>query len=222
VTGELDRLKLTRDEEDAGKNQLEKMLVARPLGDEASMGLVVSQFLSWAQNRILTGLGSSVRDFKNIGWFSWLWKLVVVIALAYFLHDKLPYLYNVVWLVPATVKGWLPGMVPEAIAAVIVVLIWGFLAIYVLFGLISLIGLLVLLAAGLAIGPDAMFWNHFASTTAESSPPGPARVYLQSPPPATGSPGLVHSGIYTDPKVTDEIVEWIKSREATLARQQET
>jgi len=233
IRTELELLKLTpvrpgSDEEsqsatdrDAWKKRLEKMFVVRPIGDEASMSLVVSQFFSWAQNRILTGLGTSVSDFKNVGWFSWLWKLVVVIALFFLLADKLPYLNKAMhdYLVNP-VNKW--GMGWEAIAGLINYLVWGFVAIYVLFGLVSLIGLLVLLVAGSAFGLDAMFWNHFASTTAESSPPGPARVFLQSlaQEPGKASPSLAHSGIYTDPNVIDEIVEWIKSREATFARQQ--
>ena len=219
VTGELGRLKLTPDDESARKKQFEKMLVARPIGDEAAMSLVVSQFLSWVQNRILTLLSSGVINFFKVGWFSWIWKLVVVIVLAYYALSLLPNTMGEWILLP--VETWAKELfggdayVKSGVTSTVVV---GVLAIPVLYGLMCLIGLLVLLVAGIAFGPDAMFWNHYFSTTAESSPSGTARVFLQSPPPGTGSPGLVHSGIYTDAKVIDEIVGWINSREAAHAK----
>ena len=222
VTGELDRLKLTGDERDAGKKQFAKMLVARPFGDEASMGLVVSQFFSWTQNRILTALGSAVRKFWKFGWFSWIWKLGVVLVLGFLLHRYLQSVMSESVDLVSKLDDWAPGMVTGAIAAVINVLLWGILAVFLLYGLVSLIGLLVLLVAGFAFGLDAMFWNHFASTTAEASPPGPARVYLQSPPP--GDPAdpykLAHSQTYEDDKVIKEIVEWIKLRESAINARQ--
>jgi hypothetical protein len=218
VTGELDRLKLTPDDESARMKQLEKMLVARPIGDEAAMSLVVSQFFSWVQNRILTMLSSSVSNFWKIGWFSWIWKLMVLIVLVFVVAKVLP--NTVSWFQELDQAKWVVDLFGThwAMRGGTIFVVQGISAILVLYGLVCLIGLLVLLAAASPFGPDAMFWNHYFSTTAESSPPGTARVFLQSPPPGTGSPGLVHSGIYTDSKVIDEIVEWINSREAAHAK----
>jgi hypothetical protein len=218
VSEELKRLKLTPDDEGAKKRQLDKMLVARPFGDEALMSLVASQFFSWVQNRILTMLSSGVlKFFSKFGWFSWMWKLLVVIgAAALAAFTVLPY-----------TTGWFTEFADNSAflqklfgdhwvwRGAFVYLVVGILAIPALYGLMSLISLLVLLVAASPFGLDAMFWNHYFSTTAEASPPGSARVFLQSPPPTAGSYELAHSGIYTDPKVIDEIVDWIKCREAT-------
>ena len=219
VTAELYRLKLTPDDEGAKKKQLAKMLVARPFGDEALASLAASQFFSWVQNRILTMLSSGVTSFGKIGWFSWTWKLLVgIAALSLVGMTVLPSTIGQGEII-SRVEGLLKSVVgieSSVIAGSLSVVVVVALAIVALYGLMSLIGLLFLLVAAAPFGLDAVFWNHYFSTTAEASPPGSARVFLQSPPPVAGSYDLSHSGIYTDPMVIDEIVDWIKSREATL------
>lgn len=206
---------------EAAPDQLQKLFVVRPLGDEASMGLVVSQFLSWALNLILAGIGGFVSGFRKVGWFSWTWKFVLIVAMAFFLERQLPSSFERVKEAGQFVTGgassimgyWGYGQATEFIGVIVMLIIWGILALYVFFGFFSLIGLLVLLFASTPFGPDAMFWNHFASTTAEASPPGPARVYLQSPPPQKeGEPPrkLAHSLIYEDKDVIEEIAKWIR------------
>ena len=74
------------------------------------------------------------------------------------------------------------SMVHYAPRGLILVILGGAIAVILLYGFLSLIALLGLLVAGLGFGLGAMFWNHFVSTTAECSPPGAARVFLQSLP----------------------------------------
>jgi hypothetical protein len=217
INEELQRLKLTPDDEKVMQKRYDKILVVRPIGDEASMSLIVAQFLSWFENRILTFMSSKVIGFfSGIGLFSWTWKILLLLTLP---------IVVALFVLPGTIEHLLPK-VPEdffvkwadnLISYTAVLIIWGGSAMILLVGFLSLIAMIGLLLAGLAFGLDAMFWNHFVSTTAECSPPGAARVYLQSPTPDDAghvAAGLAHSGIYRDSKVINEIVEWIQLRES--------
>ena len=206
---------------EAPVDQMYKLFVVRPLGDEASMGLVVSQFFSWALNLILAGIGGFVSGFRRVGWFSWTWKLALVFLMAIYLNSQLPSSAQKIgelgeYITSGTfsyVEGWVGIQTVEIVGYFFLAVFWGLLALYVFFGFFSLIGLLVLLFSSTPFGPDAMFWNHFASITAEATPPGPARVYLQSPPPQPegGQPRrLAHSSIYKDEEVIAEIRKWIE------------
>jgi len=221
VDEELQRMKLTPDDEKTLQDRYEKLLVARPIGDEASMSLIVSQFLSWFENRILTLLSSKVkRLFSGIGWFSWIWKILLLLVL-FVVATKVALPGSLPWLMQSLDDSLRPLFGDHYfLRGLSTIVIIGAGAVILLFGFLSLIAMIGLLVAGLAFGLDAMFWNHFVSTTAECSPPGAARVYLQSPPPdpsGRAAAGLAHSGIYSDAKVIDEIVEWIKSREQSAA-----
>ncbi|WP_210542819.1 triacylglycerol lipase [Rhodoferax sp. PAMC 29310] len=218
VARELDRLRLTPETDAARKKLSDKLLVARPIGDEAAMSLVASQFFSWVQNHILTMLSASMGRFWKLGWFSWLPKVVVAAALLFVVAMVLPNTVDAFFVLGEA--PWVNGLfgVHWILRDVTLVAIVMFSAVSVVYGLLCLIGLLVLAAAALPFGLDALFWNHYFSTTAESSPPGTARVFLQSPPPGTGEPGLVHSGIYSDTKVINAIVDWIREREAAIDR----
>ena len=92
-----------------------------------------------------------------------------------------------------------------------VIFLIGLMAFFVLFGFVSLMFLLGLLLAAFPFGVDAMFWNHFASTTAETSPLGtkPAQIFVAGGP---TTPGLAHSGIYVHEETIQQIVDWIRSR----------
>ncbi len=85
------------------------------------------------------------------------------------------------------------------------------LAFFVVHGIISLYALMGLLLAALPFGPDAMFWNHFTSTTAEPVAVGetPAQIFHAEPKGGLVDPGLAHSGIYTNPKAIHQNVKWI-------------
>lgn len=108
-------------------------------------------------------------------------------------------------------ENWGLGMMGQLIIAFVVLLFVGLLAFFVLFGFVSLIFLLGLLLAAFPFGVDAMFWNHFASTTAETSPlgPRPAQIFVAGGP---MKPGLAHSGIYVHDEAIDQIINWIKKR----------
>ena len=159
--------------------------------------------------------------FSGFGLFSWIWKILlllvlIVVAGKYILTGSTPWLTSA--LDTSLERVFDDNMFLNALGTVVIM---GPLAVILLFGFLSLSAMIGLLLAGLAFGLDAMFWNHFVSTTAECSPPGSARVYLQSPPaqsPGSPAAGLAHSGIYTDPQVIDEIAEWIQSLEATAAK----
>lgn len=217
IDKELHRMKLTSDDDQLTRDRYEKLLVARPIGDEASMSLIVTQFLSWFENRILTAMTSKVKQFfSGIGFFSWIWKILLLVGV-FILTAKNLFPVSLPWL-----SAWsddLFSMVHYAPRGLIIVILGDALAVILLYGFLSLITLLGPLVAGLGFGLDAMFWNHFVSTTAERSPPGAARVFLQSlpaDPSGLASAGLAHSGIYTDPQVIDEIIDWIESREKDL------
>ena len=81
IDKELHRMKLTSDDDQLTRAPHEKLLVARPIGDEASMSLIVTQFLSWFKNRILTAMTSKVKQFfSGIGLFSWIWKILLLVG----------------------------------------------------------------------------------------------------------------------------------------------
>ena len=81
IDKELHRMKLTSDDDQLTRDRYEKLLVARPIGDEASMSLIVTQFLSWFKNRILTAMTSKVKQFfSGIGLFSWIWKILLLVG----------------------------------------------------------------------------------------------------------------------------------------------
>ena len=200
----------------------DRLLVVRPLGDEASMGLVVAQFFSWTQNRILrllqtthdVFLGRSVpgRTRRGCakragGCLFTVVKLGVIIALALTLNA---YFEHAVETIVTLVLNRF-GESYHLLVVTILLLFVGLLAFFVLFGFIALIGMIGLLLAALPFGLDAMFWNHFASTTAETSPLGdkPSQIYVAG---SRVAAGLAHSGIYEDPLAIEMIVQWIGER----------
>lgn len=226
VNEELQRMRLTTDNEKTMQDRYEKMLVARPIGDEASMTMIVSQFLSWFVNRILTLMSSNVKKFfSGIGLFLWIWKLLLLLVLfVVIVMVALPSLPDLFTFMSDALdplfgnSGELRSKTEIAIRDGTAVTIIILMAPILVLGFLSLIAMIGLLLAGVACGPDAMFWNLFVSTTAESSPAGWARVYLQSAKPDSSgyaAAGLAHSRIYEDKKVIKEIVDWIRSREKT-------
>jgi pimeloyl-ACP methyl ester carboxylesterase len=220
---------------------LDKLLVVRPLGDEASMGLVVSQFFAYVQNRVLNGLQLTqdfllagfarkrkivderrdsppiersrltgclmgiAKTFTLIGLLVWMWAQGgAEIELIDGVHEvATTWISGVLGADESWVGFWLFVGVQMPIVAL--------LAVYFLSSIASLIGLLGLLVAAIPFGVDAMFWNHFASTTAETSPPGtkPAQIFVAA---GRTASGLAHSGIYVDKTAIRQIVEWILGR----------
>lgn len=218
-----------------------RLLVVRPLGDEANMGLVVSQFFSWGQNQVLRflqglqdnflGRSKSAPDGERtifkwlktriVSFFVTTLKLVAIIGL----------FVGVNWLMGNTVErhafwkisDWVATPLKSQmeangwvfLAIVIPVLLFaGLLVFLAAFGLVSLMALLGLLAASLPFGRDAMFLNHFGSTTAEPAPVGKSATTIYQAEPQGGSvaEGLAHSGIYTNDDAITQIITWIKSQ----------
>ena len=262
IARELDRLELSPDET-RQHWQLDRLLVVRPIGDEASMALIFSQFMCWLQYRLqrftveafgfllrFSGVSTLMRgevftkmDGDDLGLFRIIWSLIKFFAcfvlVALFVALVAPFFQYVFGLVDATI-----GYIFQIFDAVfdeevdhtgyvlvdLVILLIGliailwfviylpavvFLATLPLMGLISLIGMVISMLSALAFGRDAMIWSHFAATSAEATPPGPSRVFLQA---AQGDSeaGMAHNIIYRDPQVIEEIVTWIRGREAAL------
>jgi hypothetical protein len=220
---ELDRLR-------PEATDLDRLLVVRPLGDEASMGLVVSQFFSYVQNRVLNALESAqeflLRGFSRrsdstpverswaAGAFLGLLKLLSLIGLCLSVASYPSLERRLIFeVLPFNIMGQTKGA-ETLLQQLLYFLTWfppmTVLAVYVAFSLASLIGLFGLLLSAIPFGVDAMFWNNFASTTVETSPLGssPAQIYVADP----QSHGLAHSGIYEDEGAIKQIVEWIRSR----------
>lgn len=218
-----------------------RLLVVRPLGDEANMGLVVSQFFSWGQNQVLrflqglqdNFLGRSKSDSdgeRTI--FKWLktrissffvttLKLVAIIALFVGVNRLMgnsveQHAFEKIfeW-VADPLYSQMESSFWVFLAIVIPVLLFaGLLVFLAAFGLVSLMALLGLLAASLPFGRDAMFLNHFGSTTAEPAPVGKSATTIYQAEPRGGSvaDGLAHSGIYTNDAAIDQIIAWIESQ----------
>ena len=207
---------------------MDRLLVVRPLGDEASMGLVVSQFFAYVQNRIIDTLGSvrgfllsrrenrsgaagrsrTARFILFTAKFGILTLLFIWLASRDSLERDLIYFAFVEDILGQTRGEWL-------YFRMIAVPIMMVLAVYVAFSLASLVGLLGLLFAAIPFGLDAMFWNHFASTTVEASPLGssPTQIFMG----AGSSKGLAHSGIYLDDDAIGQMIEWIRGRAPVVA-----
>ncbi|MDH3272089.1 MAG: lysophospholipase [Gemmatimonadota bacterium] len=217
LDAELDRLQ-------PEKSVMDRLLVVRPLGDEASMGLVVSQFFSYAQNRIIQALGSArsfllSRSANHSGGagrsrtarfilltakLAVLTLLLVWLARNYSLERQLIYDDFLGDLLRVEQDTLLFSMIAAPIMAV--------LAVYIAFSIASLLGLLGLLFSAIPFGLDAMFWNHFASTTVEAAPLGtsPTQIFVG----AGSGEGLAHSGIYLDDDAIDQVIAWIRGRPA--------
>ncbi|MEM8697883.1 MAG: hypothetical protein AAGF44_01860 [Pseudomonadota bacterium] len=268
IERELNQLDLSPCERDPDW-QLSRLLVIRPIGDEASMALIFSQFLSWMQTRILaiavnalafffrfSGIPKLMSDEKRQESDNPFYDLLVMIwsftkfllcfALAFAVliatYPYFQYFYDLVMYAIELMFEIFDYMLEEegvytgnvlidlaivlaSVLVIFVVLFWlptiVFLVTYPVLGAISLIGLVISMLAALAFGRDAMIWSQFAVTSAEATPPGPARVYLQSPP-AEAEMGMAHNMIYTDPAVIGEITAWIEQREAAAERDGES
>jgi hypothetical protein len=263
----------------------DKLLVMRPLGDEANMALVVSQFFSWAQNRVLGFLQRFQDGFlgrsnaqesaagEDSGWWTKLkscasgclvtcLKLVALVVVFLVVSsveiavetaeqtdvetaeqtaeqtdvetagqtavetdertdektDVLTVEIHAVSKVFSMLDPLLdPDDIPWPLLLLLVmtlVMFAGLLIFFVAFGVVSLIALLGLLLAALPFGKDAMFLNHFVSTTAEPAPVGasPAHIFHAEPEGGEVKPGLAHSGIYEDKAAIAQIVGWITNR----------
>lgn len=262
VKRELDRLDLAPNDSARDPDwQLARLLVIRPIGDEASMALIFSQFLSWLQTRILAVAVDALAFFFRFSGIPALWSdekrmesgnpfldqlrllwgfvkfLICFLIAAAFVFLTAPYFQYVYLLLYQSLgfvvqifdfvfeeDGMFTGYVlldlVIALASLLILytgIFWlptiVFLVTYPVLGAISLTGLLLSMLAALAFGRDAMMWSQFAATSAEATPPGPARVYLQEPL-AEADMGMAHNMIYTDPQVIREIIAWIEQREA--------
>lgn len=221
-----------------GSMNADKLFIMRPLGDEASMGLVVSQFLSWGQNKILIflqsfqngflgrmearnrSIGSELRPIAKLrsllaGCFFTILNLIVLIALLFWGFGGNTIEADVFGRIfTGTVTTVTEHEWGQIVVSVPLLLFIALLVFFVVFGFVSLIALIGLQLAALPFGPDAMFWNHFTSTTAEPSPVGqsPAQIFHAAPQGGSVAAGLAHSGIYTNPVAIEQIVDWIKRR----------
>ena len=112
------------------------------------------------------------------------------------------------------VEGVLDQTRGELFFRMIALPIMVFLAVYIAFSIASLLGLLGLLFSAIPFGLDAMFWNHFASTTVEASPLGssPTQVFMGAGSEKEEDKGLAHSGIYLDENAISEVIKWIRGR----------
>ncbi len=190
-----------------------KFLVIRPLGDEANMGLVVPQFLSWVQSRILGVLQA---------YYDWSFKIFVGGPLHIFTFLKLalaiiPVIFYTHFYGASVATQSMDTVLiltQDPLVGGVVVVILGLLFLSVPFGLLSLFFLLSLMLTSLPFGRDAMFLNHFASTTAEPAPVAacPVQIFHGEPEGGVVKPGLAHSQIYEEDVPIAQIVNWIKSR----------
>ena len=189
VERELARLSLARLEP-------AKLLVIRPLGDEASGGLVTAQFLSWTVAAFLR----MVEWFRAWGWTQW---------------TRLIALFGFILLIVAGAN--LLGVIPEEAAMrlegagdLMAAALGLFPLVGIVLGAAALLGVgLLLLLAALPFGLDAMIFSLFAATTAEPSPSGSSNVLQVG---VTGDSGMVHSQIYDDDSVIDAIVRWMTEK----------
>ena len=214
-----------------------KLLVMRPLGDEANMSLVVSQSLSYAQNKLLSFLqgfqdgflgrssnsGVSAKNSEETkpkrgsGCFMSLLKLFVLLVLVIYASmqthpdsaEK-----EAVFAVAMGVMAISGNGLVQLLLFLVTLLFAGLLAFFVVYGFMSLYALIGLLLSAAPFGWDAMFWNHFTSTTAEPAPVGssPAHIFHAAPKDGSVDPHLAHSGIYTNPVAIEQIVDWIRRR----------
>jgi hypothetical protein len=173
----------------------EKLLILRPVGDEASGGLVAAQFLSWAFTSFMRFL-EWVRK-KALA----LWRGGVTVVGFVVLAVLIVGLFGV------KARELIPSLGPaEDLVGIIgsLFLSGGAVAL----GMAALMGTFLLLLATAPFGWDAIFWSLFAATTAEPSPPGPSRV-VQVGMDLDDHTGLVHSRIYENSEAIREIANWI-------------
>jgi len=172
-----------------------KLLILRPVGDEASGVLVAAQFLSWA-------LTSYMRFLEWVRKKAWaLWRGVVVVIGFVLIAVVVVNLFGV------KARELIPPLgQAEPWVGVIGSLFWSGGA--VALGMAALLGTVLLLLATAPFGWDAIFWSLFAATTAEPSPPGPSRV-VQVGMDLDDHTGLVHSRIYENSEAIREIAKWI-------------
>lgn len=215
----------------------DKLLVMRPLGDEANMSLVVSQSLSYMQNKLLSFLqgfqdgflgrssfsaapASNMEEAKpkrRSGCLMSMLKLAGLVGLLIGVSEltvKNSAEEYAIGTISDAIDNAMPGSWLQKLPLLIpMILFVSLLAFFVIYGFLSLFALIGLLLSAAPFGLDAMFWNHFTSTTAEPAPVGtsPAHIFHAAPKDGSVDPGLAHSGIYTNPEATRQIVSWIKS-----------
>ncbi len=169
-----------------------RMLVARPIGDEAGGVLVTSQCLSWVLSRCLSTLAAIGRFTKTN--FK---RLIVVLMLT---------MAGSGWILSDTHEGYFKDWMDEHVVS-LVMLIPGLGG--AALGSVMLLAMLLLLLAAVPFGWDAMVFALHSSTYAEVAPPGHHTVLHVD----VGGPGLVHSAIYDDPGTAEEVATWIASEE---------
>lgn len=208
-----------------------KHLIIRPVGDEATMALTVSQFFSWA-NIFMLKLFTKFYD-KNINSvFEPTKEYFIRFGNFYGLNHSYKYqstnedfllaIIRFILIAPITVllcqlvfpniskfieisPGLLGGMVillPLVLAG----------AILCFLGVISTLCLFFLTISALPFGLDAVFWSLFTQTTVESTPPGLFDVYVhpsENDKRANKELDLSHSLIYNEDEVIIKIKTWL-------------
>tara|TARA_R110001632_G_scaffold68859_1_gene161491 strand:+ start:1470 stop:2900 length:1431 start_codon:yes stop_codon:yes gene_type:complete len=206
-------------------------LIIRPVGDEATMALTVSQFLSWA-NIFMLKLFSNICD-KNINnVFKPIKEYFIRFGNFYGLSQSYNYestnedfflaIIRFMLIAPITVVICL--LVFPNISAFIEESHWGIFlvlitlplilagAILCFLGIISVLSLFFLTLSALPFGLDAVFWSFFTQTTVESTPPGLFDVYVH---PSDDNKkvdkelNLAHSLIYNEDEVIFRIKSWL-------------
>jgi pimeloyl-ACP methyl ester carboxylesterase len=209
-----------------------KHLIIRPVGDEATMALTVSQFLSWA-NTFLLKLFSNICD-NNI-------THVFRPTKEYFIRFGNFYGLSHSYKSESTNEDFYIAIIRFSVTAPIIVLLcqvifpnislfiengsggeWFLIliisplvlagAILCFLGIISTLSLFFLTISALPFGLDAVFWSLFTQTTVESTPPGLYDVYVH---PSDNDKrvdkelDLAHSLIYNDNEIIIRIKGWL-------------
>jgi len=194
-----------------------KVLIVRSFGDEASAALGAAHMISWiaeliwsVTSRFIEGLLSTVEMWRSAlvkRWRLLVPAFAVLVALV------------VVSLATAERGSWLDvsGMWAAAtIALVLAILVrGGYVAAFLGAMLIAVLAspsLLIIVALGIATGPELLIAALLFRVTAESTPPGGAWTVWQvpkNPLSAEQSPILMHSTTYDDEESLAIVSQWL-------------
>jgi Serine aminopeptidase, S33 len=194
-----------------------KVLIVRSFGDEASAALGAAHMISWlaeliwsAASRFIEGLLSTVEMWRSA--LVRRWRLIVpacavLVALA------------VVSLATAERGSWLDvsGMLAAATLALLLAILvrGGYVAAFLgamLIAVLAAPSFLVILALGIAAGPELLIAALLFRVTAESTPPGGAWSVWQVPKdPSNTDHGavLMHSATYDDEESLAIVSQWL-------------
>jgi len=203
-----------------------KVLIVRSFGDEASAALGAAHVISWiaeliwsATSRFLGRLLSTVEMWRSA--LVKRWRLLVpacaaLVGLAVFS------------LATAEPRSWLgvSGMLAAAMLAILLAILarGGYVAAFlgaILIALLATPSFLVILALGIATGPELLIAALLFRVTAESTPPGGAWTVWQVPKnPWNTDHGavLMHSTTYDDEESLGIVSQWLTQQEQQASR----